>query len=116
MTETVSEVRCIHCGYILSGDHTGPCPSCGKIGKELKVIGAGGAVGGGRASVETQRSFSERNRKAFIVIIVITVGSPFVGLLVSGIPGLLIGLVLSAISYFLGPNAVTEVVEKQYFN
>ena len=48
MRETVQEVKCIHCGYILSGDHTGLCPSCGKIGKELKVIGAGGAekIGG----------------------------------------------------------------------
>jgi len=28
-----NSAECLHCGTVLSSDHTGPCPKCGKIGK-----------------------------------------------------------------------------------
>ncbi len=116
MTETDGKVTCIHCGEVLSESHSGPCPSCGKVGKKISVTMSGGAVVGGAASIHTQRSFYEKNKKAFIILTLITVSSPFVGFFINGIPGLLIGLVLSVISYFGGPKAVVKVVEHRHFS
>jgi hypothetical protein len=116
MTETDGKITCIHCGEVLSGSHSGPCPSCGKVGKKLSVTMSDSAVVGGAASIHTQRSFYEKNKKAFIILTLITVGSPFIGFFIIGIPGLLIGLVLSVISYFLGPKAIMKVVEHRHFN
>lgn len=116
MSQTNSKITCKHCGFTLTDDHSGPCPSCGKIGKVTSVIASGGVVIGGSASVQTIRTVYQKNKAAFAILIVITIISPFVGLFLIGIPGILVGLILSAISYFLGPKAVTKIIEKRYFN
>ncbi len=116
MSQANSKIVCKHCGFTLTGDHRGPCPSCGKVGKIISVIGSGGAVFGGSVSVQTIRTIYQKNRAAFAILILITIVSPFVGLFIVGIPGIFVGLILSAISYFLGPKAVTKIIEKKYFN
>jgi hypothetical protein len=84
----------------------------------MSVIASGGGdvVVGGSASIQTIRTLYHKNRVAFAILILITITSPFVGLFLIGIPGVLVGLILSAISYFLGPKAVTKIIEKRYFN
>jgi len=38
MTKTNQKIICTHCGTPLSKDHAGPCPSCGKEGREIIAI------------------------------------------------------------------------------
>ncbi len=64
---------------------------------------------------ETRREFYEKNPKIKFVVLTIAVLSPFLGLLVSGVVGLTIGLLLSLISYLLSPRAVTKIREIQRF-
>ena len=60
---------------------------------------------------ETRREFFEQNPKIKWLIIAITIGSPFVGLVFVGVLGLVIGFVLGFLSYLLRPYAVTKVRE-----
>ncbi len=48
---------------------------------------------------------------ALTTVVVIAVGSPFVGLVLGGLPGVLVGLVLSGISYWFGRSASKAVHE-----
>ncbi len=66
-------------------------------------------------TIETRREFYEKNPKIKFVVLTIAVLSPFLGLLVSGVVGLTIGLLLSLISYLLSPRAVTKIREIQRF-
>ena len=45
------------------------------------------------------------------MVIAITVVSPFLGLVLAGWVGLVVGLVLSGIAYFIGPLALTKIIE-----
>jgi hypothetical protein len=54
------------------------------------------------------REFYERHHLASSIVLTIAVGSPFLGRLVTGIPGLIGGLFVSAASYGLSPYAVTK--------
>lgn len=54
------------------------------------------------------RKYHEKNPKAMWAVIGITVISSLVGALLSGWIGILVGLVLGALAYFLGLKAVTK--------
>lgn len=116
MNEDNGKVTCIHCGEVLAGTHSGPCPSCGKLGKQYIFKSSGSAVVGGTASISTMHTIYEKNKLACILLVVITFGAPFLGLFVVGIPGLVIGLIFGVISWFIGPKAVTKVVEHRHYN
>ena len=60
---------------------------------------------------ERRREFFEENPKIKWLIRAITVGSPFLGLVFLGFVGLVLGLILRILSYWLGPYAVTKVRE-----
>jgi hypothetical protein len=77
-----TKITCIHCGVVLAGNHSGPCPSCGKLGKQCTVTSSGGFVVGGAAPISTMRIIYEKNKIAWILLIVITFGAPFLGLFV----------------------------------
>ena len=64
-----------------------------------------------RISGKRIREYYEENPKAKWASILIAVFSPFIGLLLAGVPGTLAGLMLGVISYFLGPKAVMKVRE-----
>lgn len=51
LSEVTNRTTCNHCDISLTNDHSGPCPSCGKVGKGLSVIGSGSAVGGGPSAI-----------------------------------------------------------------
>lgn len=106
-----TKVTCKWCGATLSPTHTGPCPKCGKLGKKISLILT--ETLGLKDSIkwEKRREFFEENPKIKWLIIAITIGSPFLGLVLFGIVGVVIGLVLGGLSYLLGPYAVTKVRE-----
>jgi hypothetical protein len=48
-------------------------------------------------------------------VIAITIISPFLGLIVIGPVGVVVGLALGGVSYWLGPKAATKIIEKEKF-
>jgi ABC-type phosphate transport system permease subunit len=63
-------------------------------------------------SWETRREYYEKHKGALGIVIAITVLSPFLGLVLAGPIGVALGLALGFLAYFLGPKAVTKVIEK----
>jgi hypothetical protein len=57
---------------------------------------------------KTQRGL-EKRPILLAVVIAITLGSPFLGFLVSGWPGVIAGVLFGALSFYLGLLAITKV-------
>ena len=106
------KAKCIHCGKELSLQHVGPCPECGKEGKEIGVTIDETLQVKSSLSWETRREYYEKHKGALGGVIAITVLSPFVGLILVGPVGVVIGLALGGLAYYLGPKALTKVIEK----
>ena len=111
MNTASRDTKCSHCGEPLANSHTGPCPKCGKVGKTISVSITEDVVVSDSIGWQTTKEFYKKNHKAFAVIVGITITSPFIGLFVAGIWGVVIGLLLSGIAYFFGPKAVIKVRE-----
>lgn len=107
-------VKCKDCGLPLpEGEKVPrePCPECGSTRRAISVSIHDTVNVSGRIAWETRREFYEKNILALVVVALIAIGSPVLGLFIAGLPGVLIGLLLSGVSYFLGPIAVTNVRE-----
>lgn len=63
-------------------------------------------------SLTRSREHVKRHRSLFAVLVVLTFGAPFLGLVVAGISGVVVGLVVSAITWFMGPYAAERVIER----
>jgi len=111
MTEATNKVECVHCGALLPDGHTSPCPECGKRGRTISVGRAEEVDIAGHMTWEKRREFYERNLLAHIAVIVITFGAPFLGLFFVGCPGIIAGLALGGVAYWIGPVAITKVRE-----
>jgi hypothetical protein len=53
--------------------------------------------------------FHEKNQPVWWAMVWLTIGSPFLGLFLMGWPGLILGLALNGIFYWLGLYACKEV-------
>lgn len=103
--------ECKWCNKSLLSSHIGKCPHCGKIGKNVyakfnEVISLKDIL-----NSELRREFFKENNIIKWILIFVSFGSPFLGLKISGWYGVLIGLILSLISYFLGPYSVIRIRE-----
>ena len=111
MTEPANKVECVHCGAVLPDGHTSPCPECGKKGRRISVGVAGEIDFAGHVTWEKRREFYEKKPLARVAVIAITLGAPFLGLILVGWAGVIAGLVLGAVAYWIGPFASTKVRE-----
>jgi hypothetical protein len=110
-TDTKMTAICKYCGTYLSLSHTGPCPKCGKEGKNIVAEINDTVHLRDSQNLETRREFFEKNPKIKWIIITITLFSSLLGLILSVVTGIVIGLLLGILSYWLGPLAVTKVRE-----
>jgi hypothetical protein len=108
---TERKANCAHCGLDLPVEHTGPCPACGKVGKMLKIMLQDTITMHASLSWKTRREYYQKHKGALAAVIGIAVLSPFLGLVLIGPFGVVAGLVLSGLSYYLGPKAITKVIE-----
>lgn len=108
---TSAQCHCSHCQAELPDHHVGPCPQCGKTGKTVSIGATGTIETAGRLSWEKRREFLEKRPGVLAVVIAITVASPFLGLVLAGWFGVVIGLALSGVAYFIGPLALTKIIE-----
>lgn len=111
MTEVSSKVECAHCGTVLPNEHTSPCPKCGQKGRRISVNISENIAVSDRLTWETRREFYEKKPLALAVVIAITVGAPFLGLVLVGWLGVIIGLMLGVAAYWIGPFAIMKVRE-----
>lgn len=65
-------------------------------------------------AVKTTHEFYEKHRAWAALIIAITVVSSIIGIVPLGAWGVILGLILGVISYFIGPKAGTKVREIRY--
>lgn len=111
MTEISSKVECIHCGAVLPDEHASPCPECGQKGRKISVNITENVYETDRLAWEMRREFYEKKPLALAAVIGITFSAPFLGLVLVGWVGVIIGLALGAAAYWIGPFAITKVRE-----
>jgi predicted RNA-binding Zn-ribbon protein involved in translation (DUF1610 family) len=111
MSEIEQTAHCAHCGAELSPSHVGPCPSCGKEGKNINVSIKETIKITSSLHWETRREYYQKHKGATAAVIAITVISPFIGLALVGPLGIIVGLALGSIAYYLGPKAATKIIE-----
>jgi RNA polymerase subunit RPABC4/transcription elongation factor Spt4 len=56
-------LKCMHCGFRLPPNHTGPCPNCGKTGTSAEVFGYSGI--GVSAQVQIENAVNSSSANAF---------------------------------------------------
>ena len=113
MTTDPLHATCAKCGAARSMDSKQPCPACGGYGRRFVAEVTEGAVVGASFGgwLTRRREYLQQRRPLKWTLAAVTVGSPFVGLIVSGVPGVLIGLIVGMASWYAGPRAVMKVQE-----
>jgi endogenous inhibitor of DNA gyrase (YacG/DUF329 family) len=102
---------CNSCKKPLSVNHQGPCPFCGKNGKNISVVIHETFRISDTLNWEKRKEFWENNLMMKCLIWSITFISSILGWLISGLIGIIIGLILGSIVNLIGPYAATKVIE-----
>ncbi len=113
MTKMEQSLRCAECGTALSLDHKGQCPKCGssKIMHDVHIHENVGTSVSETVTKTSIREYYERHPVLLPVVLLITFGSPFLGLFIAGGAGVVVGIAVGATAFFLGLKAVTKVRE-----
>ena len=109
---TVSQSsRCFGCDEPLPTNYTKPCPKCGDTRKIHNV--SIHDVLNAQDSFRWQHfhEYFERHPVFFPLVLAITFGLPFLGLVFAGLLGVFVGLAIGVVTFFLGLRAVTRVRE-----
>lgn len=111
MDAVAPSVRCSGCGQSLAPDYIGPCPNCGDTRKTHDV--SLHAVAHARASLGWKHvhEYYEKHRILMPLVLIITIGSPFLGLVLAGWAGVFVGLIVGVVTFLLGLRAVTKIRE-----
>ena len=103
---------CNHCGASVDPSRDAPCWDCGLAAGKTISVGIADAVQiSDSVSWERTRSFWEVNWPWLIVLTVMSVASPFVGLVVAGRPGVIVGLIIAGVEFVVGVYAIGKVRE-----
>lgn len=92
-------------------DHEGPCPICGRVDKRVHVLLATTANAGVSLAWEHSRKHWEINRPWLILVIIISIASPFLGLMIAGIWGVVVSLLVTPLEFLVGLFAIGKVRE-----
>ena len=110
---THDSVKCSGCGYILSNDHSGPCPRCGDTRKTHNLHVEETLHVAGSLHWKRVREYYEKHSILLAISIIVTVGSPFLGLVLAGWVGVVAGLLIGVLTLIVGFRAVIKVREIQ---
>jgi uncharacterized OB-fold protein len=111
MTKPTVTTRCSVCGNPLPPNHAGPCPICGKKGKVHYVTLKATEKVVASISWKSTHEFYEKNPTAYWIVVFLTIVSPVIGYFVIGLAGIVVGVILGVLSYYIGQKAVTKVRE-----
>ena len=110
-TNPVRSVKCSSCGHKLTLGHSGPCPICADTRKTYDVHIEGTLRFEGALRWKHVREYYEKHPLPLVVVIAVTVGSPFLGLVFAGWIGVAVGLLIGVTALVVGFLAVTKVRE-----
>ncbi len=103
---------CNYCEASVDPSCNQPCPSCGQnAGKGIYAVQTDQMRITDSVSWARAREFLRYNWAWAVVLAVIVAVSPFVGLLIAGIWGIVAGLLLGVLSVPVGFFAITKVHE-----
>jgi hypothetical protein len=85
------------------------CPRCGSYDTSITTQDHATAL---EQQVDIEKSYFQKNWPVLLVIVALTLGSPFLGLIVSGWPGVATGEALGIITTIVGFYAGTLVHER----
>lgn len=112
--KTTSRTTCKWCSEPLSHDHTGPCPKCGKTGKNVTVKlrpanlqFTGNIV---RTITERRQEIIKENPKIKWITILVSITSIFLGGIFPPPFNIIIGLAAFFITYSLGPLVIKTII------
>jgi len=104
-------VHCSNCGAELPLNNVGACSMCGDLRRTTRkeLLAEQPVV----ASTIWQRvhRYYDKHPVPLMAVLAITVGAPFLGLVVDGWRGVWIGVAIDLFAFFLGLRAVTRVRE-----
>jgi hypothetical protein len=110
-SEVITKTSCKNCGAELPNDHSGPCPKCGKTGRNIKAEFFEKITIKDSLSWEHRREFIKKNPIIILICIIITFGAPVLGFFLSGLVGVIIGIILGFGVSILGLFAVMKIRE-----
>ena len=115
--QDAQKVECANCGALWPDIDVKVCQSCGKSAKKFykSVQGAMPSPAGG-LTWRHVHTYYEKDRIRLLIVLCITLGSPFLGLITAGFPGILIGLVFSVAGFIYGLYAITKVRKEVHGN
>jgi hypothetical protein len=109
--KTITNATCKWCGTSLSPTHLGPCPKCGKVGKNVVATAEDSFTLVAYAKWIKIREFYKVNTKIKWIVIIITIVSLFTGFVFEGILGIFISIAINIILYILGPYVTIKIRE-----
>lgn len=103
---------CNNCGASVDQSRDEPCPHCGQeAGKRIGVVVSDLLESRDSVSWERRREFWEVNWPWLILVSVISVTSPFIGLMIAGVLGVVVGLLIGVVEFVVGIFAIGRVRE-----
>lgn len=60
---------------------------------------------------ERTYEFYKKNKKLFLIVLVLSFGAPIFGYFITGVIGVIFGLTISVLLYFLSPYTTTKIRE-----
>lgn len=106
-----SSSTCDNCKLKLPDSYTGTCPKCGHLGKTTVMQINDSLTISDSFSWKTTKEFYEKNKPMLAIVIVLSIISPLVGVVLAGIPGIIVGFIISGLCYFLSPLAIIKIRE-----
>ena len=111
---TNSETTCRWCNEPLADDHTGPCPKCGKVGRNVTVKLQPGFIkltgNKVRTITERRQEILKENHKIKWITNGISIASIFLGGLFPPPFSIIIGLLAFLITNRLAPFAIYKII------
>jgi len=103
--------KCKHCQKDLPADHKGPCPYCGKVGKNIIATITEHVSITTSLSAQKVKRYTQKHSVFTAISIALTIVALVMGYLIADLVGLLIGIIVAIVNWWLTPYAIETVVE-----
>ena len=104
---------CSHCSTPLSDSNTGPCPKCEKMGKTMNLLLNDNLSVNDSLTWEKVKTYYKSSPLWLTIYVLLNLCSPFLGLYIVGKQGVLAGLFINAVGFWLGLKAITQIIERE---
>ncbi len=105
-----SVITCARCGTVKTNSSSA-CTSCGSLDQSVTTDLIGVETRGEIGNIGWQRTveYCERHPVLLLITLAVTLGSPFLGLILIGWPGVVVGAASGVATFVLGFFTATKV-------